>query len=58
MTVDIAIALAILVISSPEHFGAENVSLFALVLAAVALVGCAECTFVARRYAVDRKSVV
>jgi hypothetical protein len=48
----IAIALAVLVISSPEHFGAENVALCALVLAAVGLVGCAECTFVARKYAV------
>jgi hypothetical protein len=48
----IAIALAILVISTPEPFGAENVALFALVLAAVGLIGCAECTFVARRYVV------
>jgi hypothetical protein len=48
----IAIALAVLVISSPENFGGENVALFALVLAAVALIACAECTFVARKYVV------
>ena len=48
----IAIALAILVISSPEHFGAEGQTLFALVLAAAAFIGCAECTFVARKYVV------
>lgn len=48
----IAIALAILVISSPEHFGAENVALCFLVLAAVGLIACTECAFVARQYAV------
>ncbi len=48
----IAIALAVLVISSPQDFGAEGITLFALVAAAVALIGCAECAFVARQYVV------
>lgn len=48
----IAMALAVLVISSSEDFGAEGLALFALVGAAIALVASAECTFVARKYVV------
>jgi len=48
----IGIALAVLVISNEEHFGAAGVALFALVLATAALVACVECAFVARKYVV------
>lgn len=48
----IAIALAVLVISDAKDFGEVGMSLFALVLAMVALVTCVECAFMARRHVV------
>jgi len=48
----IGIALAVLVISGEEHFGAAGVALFALVTATIALIACVECAFMARQYAV------
>jgi hypothetical protein len=48
----IGIALAVLVISNEEHFGAAGMALFALILATIALVACVESAFHARLYVV------
>jgi hypothetical protein len=48
----IGIALAVLVISNEQDFGAASEALFMLVTATTFLVVCVECAFAARQYVV------